>query len=100
MDTIGLVIELLKQKAFITPLEQDILDTYHELNQESFDMNSAYHQVVKNDTHHPDIYVQIAVLPTTTTKPSNAITKADLIYNLNHQLVLLIEKERGAHGNG
>lgn len=36
MDTIGLVIELLKQKAFITPLEQDILDTYHELNQESF----------------------------------------------------------------
>ena len=45
MDTIGLVIELLKQKAFITPLEQDILDTYHELNQESFDMNSAYHQV-------------------------------------------------------
>lgn len=100
MDTTGLVIELLKQKAVITPLEQDILDTYHELTKKFFDMDSACHQVLKNDTNHPDICAQIAVLPTTTTKSWNAITKEDIIYNLNHQLGLLIEKERRALGNG
>lgn len=31
MDINGLITELLKQNRFITPLEQDILDTWNEL---------------------------------------------------------------------
>lgn len=100
MDPTSLVIEILKQKQTITPLEQDILDTWNELCKHPFDMNSAYQQVIKNDVNHSDICSQIASLPTTTVKPLAAITEDDLRYNLNHQFELLIEKERRVPGNG
>lgn len=42
MDTTGLVLELLKQRGAITPLEQDILDTYHELSRSFLTGNLQY----------------------------------------------------------
>lgn len=93
MDTTSLVLELLKQRGAITPLEQDILDTYHELSKNPFDMKSAHQQVQKNDANHLDICIQISVLPTTVTKPLQAITEEDIKYNLSCQLSMLTGKE-------
>lgn len=93
MDKINMLIELLKIKEMITPLEQDILDTWHELNKEPFTINSAKRQVDTNDTNHQDIFLKIAFLPTTVPKPRHAITEDDIRYNLSNQLALLVEKE-------
>mgnify|MGYP000062692591 CR=1 FL=1 len=48
MDTAGLMLELLKQKCTITPLEQDILDTYHELSKNPLLEQSDYYQSISN----------------------------------------------------
>ena len=47
MDIRGLITELLKQNRLLTPLEQDILDTYNELSKKPFDRNSAIRQSQK-----------------------------------------------------
>ena len=57
MDPKSLITELMKQKGIITPLEQDILDTYNELSKKPFDRNSAIRQSQKNNVNHPDIFV-------------------------------------------
>ena len=58
MDPKSLITELMKQKGIITPLEQDILDTYNELSKKPFDRNSAIRQSQKNNVNHPDIFVE------------------------------------------
>lgn len=65
MDPKSLITELMKQKGIITPLEQDILDTYNELSKKPFDRNSAIRQSQKNNVNHPDIFVEISAKPTT-----------------------------------
>lgn len=94
MDSISVLIEILKAKKMITPLEKDILDTWNELNKNPFTMESAEKQVAMNDANHNDIFVKIASLPTTVQKPRYAITEDDVRYNLTNQLSMLIEKER------
>lgn len=93
MDTISVLIEVLRAKNSITLLEKDILDTWNELNKCPLDMQSAKTQVAMNDANHHDIFETIASLPTTMPKPSYAITEADIKYNLSNQLSLLIKKE-------
>lgn len=102
MDPTSLVIEMLKQKQFITPLEQDILDTWNELQKRPFSMSSANRQIVSNDINHPQIAVAVAVaaLPTTVQKPQNQITEEDLQYILNMQLSRLVAKETEVLSNG
>ena len=39
MDATSIMIEMLKQKKYITPLEKDILDTWNELQKYPFDMD-------------------------------------------------------------
>lgn len=95
MDTVSILIEILKSKKMITPLEKDILDTWNELNKDPFTMESAKKQAAMNDANHKDIFVKIAALPTTVQKPRYAITEDDVRYNLKNQLCMLIEKERG-----
>ena len=41
MDAINVLVEMLKEKNIITPLEQDILDTYYEVSKNPFDRDSA-----------------------------------------------------------
>jgi len=93
MDKTNFVLEWLKQRGVSTPLEQDILDTYHELTKNPFDMKSAYQQAAKNDVNYKDICAHIAVMPTTVAKSRQNITDIDVRYNLSCQLSMLVEKE-------
>ena len=100
MDYNTLLIDALRAKQYITPLEKDILDTWNELQKYPFDMNSAERQVVSNDINHPRIAAMVTAMPTTVQKPREQITETDLRYILTMQLSGLIEKEREATQNG
>ena len=93
MDSISLILEILKQKQVITPLEQDILDTYHELNKKPFERNSAIRQSQKNNVNHPDIFEEISTSPTTVLKPWAVASDEDVYSNLMSQLGALTERE-------
>ena len=100
MDINSLITELLKQNRFITPLEQDILDTWNELQKHPLDMSSANQKIVSNNLKYPDIYTKVSVLPSTVQKPVQEITEIDLRYILDSQLTFLVQKEQEAHRNG
>lgn len=93
MDSTNLIIEMLKQKQFITPLEQDILDTYHELNKRPFERDLAIRQSQKNNMNHPDIFVEISAKPTTVFKPWAVASDEDVYSNLMSQFEALVEQE-------
>ena len=100
MDYNTLLIDALRAKQYITPLEKDILDTWNELQKYPFDMNSAEQQVLSNDINHPKIAAMVTAMPTTVQKPREQITETDLRYLLTMQLSGLIEKEREVTRNG
>ena len=99
MDINGLITEPLKQNRFITPVEQDILDIWNELQKHPLDMSSANQKIVSNNLKYPDIYAKVSVLPSTVQKPVQEITETDLRYILDSQLIL-VQKEQEAHRNG
>jgi hypothetical protein len=100
MDSVSLLIELLKQKKYITSLEKDILDTWNELNKVPFDMESSLRQILSNDANHLDISAAVNTLPTTVQKPRDQVTETDRRYILTKQLEFLAQKEMEAYGNG
>lgn len=100
MDYRTLLIDTLRAKQYITPLEKDILDTWNEIQKYPFDMNSAQRQVVSNDINHPEITAAVTAMPTTVQKHRDQITETDVRYLLTMQLSGLIEKEREATRNG
>lgn len=87
------LIEYLKQKQYLTDLEKDILDTWNELQKNPFDRSAAQKQVVQNNAKHPEIFVAIAALPATETRPFEQATDSDIRYNLENQLAALAAKE-------
>ena len=76
MDYNTLLIDALRAKQYITPLEKDILDTWNELQKHPFDMNSAEQQVVSNVINHPKIAVMIIAI--------TAIAAAQTVASRNH----------------
>ena len=88
------LIEYLKQKQYLTDLEKDILDTWNELQKNPFDRSAAQKQVIQNNAKHPEIFVAIAALPITETRPFEQATDSDIRYNLEKQLAALAAKER------
>ncbi len=100
MDYNTLLIDALRAKQYVTPLEKDILDTWNELQKYPFDMNSAEQQVLSNDINHPKIAAMVTAMPSTVQKPREQITETDLRYLLTMQLSGLIEKEREVTRNG
>ena len=86
-------IEYLKQKQYLTDLEKDILDTWNELQKNPFDRSAAQKQVIQNNAKHPEIFVAIAALPATETRPFEQATESDIRYNLENQLAALAAKE-------
>ena len=88
-------IEYLKQKQYLTDLEKDILDTWNELQKNPFDRSAAQKQVIQNNAKHPEIFVAIAALPATETRPFEQATDSDIRYNLEKQLAALAAKEGG-----
>ena len=87
------LIEYLKQKQYLTDLEKDILDTWNELQKNPFDRSAAQKQVIQNNAKHPEIFVAIAALPATETRPFEQATDSDIRYNLENQLAALAAKE-------
>ena len=87
------LIEYLKQKQYLTDLEKDILDTWNELQKNPFDRSAAQKQVVQNNAKHPEIFVAIAALPATETRPFEQATDSAIRYNLEKQLAALAAKE-------
>lgn len=100
MDIKGLITELLKQNRLLTPLEQDILDTYNELSKKPFDRNSAIRQSQKNNINHPDIFLEISTNPATVLKPWAAASDENVYSNLTSQLEALGKRGLEAHRNG
>ena len=60
---ISALINVLRYSDNITPLQKDILDTWHELKKNPFDKDSAQKQIVSNNINHPDIFAVIRVSP-------------------------------------
>ena len=87
------LIEYLRQKQYLTDLEKDILDTWNELQKNPFDRSAAQKQVIQNNAKHPEIFVAIAALPETETRPFEQATDSDIRYNLEKQLAALAAKE-------
>lgn len=87
------LIEYLRQKQYLTDLEKDILDTWNELQKNPFDRSAAQKQVIQNNAKHPEIFVAIAALPATETRPFEQATDSDIRYNLENQLAALAAKE-------
>ncbi len=100
MDMKNLITELLKEKGFLTPLQQDILDTWNELQRQSFDMSAAERQILSNDAKYPQIAAAVAALPTTVQKARSQITEQDLRYILAMQLNGLAVKETEVRFHG
>ena len=100
MDPKSLITELMKQKGIITPLEQDILDTWAELLKHPLDMSSANQKIMLNNLKHPDICAKMSVLPSTVQPPIQKTTETDLRNILDSQLAFLVQKEQEAHHNG
>lgn len=93
MDAVSMLIELLKERDVITPLEKDILDTYNELNKKPFDRRAVIQQCQKNNINHPDIFIAISASPTTVLKPWADASNEDVSANLTSQLISLVKKE-------
>ena len=93
MDSVNLILETLKQKQFITPLEQDILDTYHELDKKPFERDSAIRQSQKNNINYPDIFEEMSTKPTIVLKPWAVVSDEDVYFNLMSQFEALIDRE-------
>lgn len=89
----NILITFLQEKQYLTDLEKDILDTWKELQKNPFDRSAAQKQVVQNNAKHPEIFVAIAALPATETRPFEQATDSDIRYNLEKQLAALAAKE-------
>ena len=87
------LIEYFRQKQYLTDLEKDILDTWNELQKNPIDRSAAHKQVIQNNAKHPEIFVAIAALPATETRPFEQATDSDIRYNLEKQLAALAAKE-------
>ena len=100
MNPRSLVIEWLKQKQVLTPLEQDILDTCNELSKTPSDLSAMRLRSFCNEVKYPEIGAAGAALPTTVQKPAEQITEKDLTYILSAQLEELLRKESEVMRNG
>ena len=87
------LIEYFRQKQYLTDLEKDILDTWNELQKNPIDRSAAQKKVIQNNAKHPEIFVAIAALPATETRPFEQATDSDIRYNLEKQLAALAAKE-------
>lgn len=97
---ISALISVLRYSENITPLQKDILDTWHELNKSPFDKESARKQIISNNINHPDVFAVIQVLPGVVQKTFDAVTLEDMVFNLQRQLEDLVSKEMGDLANG
>lgn len=92
---IEILINVLKNKQFITDLEKDILDTENKIVSQPFDRKSAEKKIVENNSKYPEVLITICAMPGTVSLPFSQVSDMDIIENLHKQLVLLCGKEIG-----
>jgi hypothetical protein len=100
MMDFSILIATLRAKQWLTPLEKDILDTYHEWSKVPFNRNSAIKKITENNVKYPDIMMAISTMPTTESKPWFKASDEDVVSNLECQLGALAGKELEALKNG
>ena len=81
-----LIIEYLKQKNQLSPLESDFIETWNALVSQPFDAEAAKQKIVSNDAKYPEVRAVIMAMPTTVVKSMAEVTEDDLKYNLRNQL--------------
>ena len=94
------IVEYLKQKNQLSPLESDFIKTWNMLVSQPFDDEAAKQKMVSNDVKYPEICAVIRAMPTTEVKPMSEVTEADLKYNLYNQLVQMALKGALGSENG
>ncbi len=92
---IEILIDILKNKKFITDLEKDILDTENKIISQPFDRKSAENKIVENNSKYPEVLTTICAMPGIVSLPFSQVNDIDIIENLHKQLVLLCGKEIG-----
>jgi hypothetical protein len=93
VDAVSVLIETLKGRGAATSLERDILDTYHELNKNPFDRDSAIKKIIENNANYPDIFMAISTRSNMVLKPWATASDDDVFSNLTSQLGALVGKE-------
>lgn len=91
------IVEYLKQKNQLSPLESDFVETWNALVFQPFDADAARQRIISNNVKHPDIYKAIMAMPAYAKRPITELTEDDLKYNLYNQLVQMALK--GALGS-
>lgn len=91
------IVEYLKHKNQLSPLESDFIETWDVFDSQPFDADAAKQKIVSNDAKYPEICAVITAMPTTVVKPMSEVTEDDLKYNLYNQLVQMAMK--GALGS-
>ena len=94
---IGLFVEGLYKKGYLTSLERDIVDTWKELQIDPFNAQSATQQILNNNLNHPEVFAAVIAKPTTVQKRLEDVDENDLKYNLRSQLELLVIKAKTTH---
>ncbi len=96
---ISALIKILRCAHEITALQEDILDTFDELQKNPFDQESAQKQILSNNINHPDIFIAISAMPGVVNKAAGNMTQDDMIFSLRRQLEGLVAKEMGTCKN-
>lgn len=91
------IVEYLKQKNQLSPLESDFIETWNALVSRPFDADAAEQKIVSNNAKYPEIFITIAGMPDTIIKPFSEVTEEDVKYNLRNQLKqMALKGSRGA----
>ncbi len=86
------IVEYLKHKNQLSPLEGDFIETWYALVSQPFDTDAARQKIISNNVKHPDIYTTIMAMPAYAKRPVSELTEDDLKYNLYNQLVQMAVK--------
>lgn len=57
------IVECLKQKNQMSPLESDFVETWNALVSQPFDADAARQKITSNNLKYPDIYTAIMAMP-------------------------------------
>ena len=94
------IVEYLKQKNQLSPLESDFVETWNALVSQPFDADAAKQKITRNNLKYPDIYTAIMAMPAYAKRPITELTEDDLKYNLYNQLVQMALKGAWGSMNG
>lgn len=100
VDAISVLIEWLKEKKQLSPLESDLLETSKELYKVPFDRPSASLRMGINYGRYHDVFEEAGIVSGGTPQPDYTLSDNEIRSNLQWQLLKLAEKEQEALRHG